>query len=196
LAAVVAGVLYFMPYYLSGLAANWEILTFLIGLALIGVEVFVIPGFGIVGILGIACTFSGLILVMLDNDWFNFEYVAESAIYQALGVTVVAFIGSVAVIAVGLANLTKTRFYKKVALNDTLSTADGFTAVTHALNLVGKIGRAHTVMRPSGKILIGDELYDATARNTFIEKGARVVVVSQEGTSLKVVEDRSEEAQS
>ncbi len=53
LAALVALILYLVPYYLNGLAENWEIIALFIGLALIAVEIFVLPGFGIAGISGI-----------------------------------------------------------------------------------------------------------------------------------------------
>ncbi|MGI9544618.1 MAG: NfeD family protein, partial [Cyclobacteriaceae bacterium] len=53
LAALIAAILYFTPYYLNGLAENWEIILFFVGLVLIALEVFVIPGFGIAGISGI-----------------------------------------------------------------------------------------------------------------------------------------------
>ena len=51
MAAIIAGILYLTPYYLNGLAENWEILMFLVGIILIGIEIFVIPGFGFFGIL-------------------------------------------------------------------------------------------------------------------------------------------------
>ena len=53
MAAIIAGILYLTPYYLNGLAENWEILMFLVGIILIGIEIFVIPGFGFFGIFGI-----------------------------------------------------------------------------------------------------------------------------------------------
>ena len=51
MAAIIAGILYLTPYYLNGLAENWEILMFLVGIILIGIEIFIIPGFGIFVIL-------------------------------------------------------------------------------------------------------------------------------------------------
>src|SRR5690606_1414167 len=51
--AILAAVLYFAPLYLEGLAEHWEILLFVIGLILVAVELFVLPGFGIAGISGI-----------------------------------------------------------------------------------------------------------------------------------------------
>src|SRR3546814_20909687 len=53
--SLTAAALYFMPLYVEGLAANWEILLFFAGLVLLALELFVIPGFGVAGILGIMC---------------------------------------------------------------------------------------------------------------------------------------------
>jgi membrane-bound serine protease (ClpP class) len=47
-------------------------------------------------------------------------------------------------------------------------------------------GTAHTVLRPSGKVMIGETIYDAYTRGEYIEKGQGVEVVSDEGTSLRV----------
>ncbi|MFT5618653.1 MAG: membrane-bound serine protease (ClpP class) [Arenicella sp.] len=185
-AAIFAGVLYFVPYYLTDLAAIWELIALVIGIGLIIAEVFVIPGFGIAGIAGILLTISSLILMMLDNDNLNFEYVDPDSVVRAVAVGATAFIGTIVLIVFGLMNLTNTKFYKKVALQDTLSTEDGYTSRFNLENLMGMEGTAHTVLRPSGKVLIDDEIYDATTRGSFVEKGSKVVVVSQEGTSVKV----------
>src|SRR5690606_31419303 len=75
LAALVALILYLVPYYLNGLAANWEIIAFFVGLGLIAVEIFVLPGFGVAGIAGIVMTVGSLFLIMVDNDFFDFEFV-------------------------------------------------------------------------------------------------------------------------
>lgn len=70
--AILAAVLYFVPYYIEGLAANWEILIFIIGIILVLVELFAIPGFGITGISGIILILAGLILTLVDNKGFHF----------------------------------------------------------------------------------------------------------------------------
>ena len=71
-ASIIAAIFYFVPYYLNGLAANWEIIVFFVGVILLLVEVFVIPGFGVAGIGGILLMVGALILVMLNNDFFDF----------------------------------------------------------------------------------------------------------------------------
>lgn len=58
--AIAAALLYFAPLYIEGLAANWEILIFIIGLVLIALEIFVIPGFGVAGVSGIVLVLAGL----------------------------------------------------------------------------------------------------------------------------------------
>ena len=76
-AAIVAAILYFAPLYMDGLAQNWEILVFIIGLLLIAAEIFIIPGFGIAGISGIIFLVAGLTLSLLNNTDFNFEAVSS-----------------------------------------------------------------------------------------------------------------------
>lgn len=83
-AAIVALVLYLVPYYLNGLAEYWEILALFVGVVLILLEIFVIPGFGVAGVTGIALTVSSLVLIMLNNDFFNFEFVPLGNIVTAL----------------------------------------------------------------------------------------------------------------
>jgi membrane-bound serine protease (ClpP class) len=74
-ASLTAMILYFIPYYLTGLAQNWEIAVFVVGCILLLVEIFVIPGFGVFGILGIIGILTGLTLGMIPNDAFDFTFV-------------------------------------------------------------------------------------------------------------------------
>lgn len=52
--AILGAVLYFAPLYIEGVAQNWELILFIIGLALLAVEIFVLPGFGIAGVAGLS----------------------------------------------------------------------------------------------------------------------------------------------
>src|SRR5260221_6668044 len=82
-ASLVALVFYLVPYYLNGLAEYWEIIALMVGIILLAAEIFIIPGFGVAGITGIALTVSSLILIMLNNDFFNFEFVPLGDIVKA-----------------------------------------------------------------------------------------------------------------
>ncbi|MEM9300047.1 MAG: NfeD family protein [Bacteroidota bacterium] len=185
-AAILAAILYFVPYYMNGLAENWEIIAFFLGIILIAVEVFVIPGFGVAGILGITLTIGSLILVMVNNDTFDFSFVPFSSILTAVVVVITAMAGSVVLFIVAGASFATTKAFSRFTLSDTMQKEEGYTSSFYKDDLVGKEGIAKTILRPSGKIIIDGELYDAYTRGNYLNKGDKVIVTSAEGTSLKV----------
>ena len=187
--AVLAAVLYFSPLYLEGLAANWEILMFIIGLILIALEIFVVPGFGITGISGITLTFSGLVLSLIKNVNFSFDEVKGNDLLIALGTV---FIGTIA--GIGLAiYLSQKMFtaetgrFSHMSLKEVMSLESGYLGVDPELLLLkGKNGVAVTTLRPSGKINIDGQSYDAMAVSGMIDKGTNIVVVRVEAAQLYV----------
>jgi membrane-bound serine protease (ClpP class) len=185
-AAVIALVLYLTPYYLNGLADNWEIIALFIGLVLIGVEVFVLPGFGVAGIAGITLTVGSLILIMLDNDFFNFDMVPGSSVVMAVIATVGGLAGSILLFVLVGSRMTNTHFFQRVALTDTQGRSQGYTSSFIKESMTGKQGVAHTVLRPGGKVLIDGHVYDAITRGEYIEKGQAVEVIEDETSTLKV----------
>jgi membrane-bound serine protease (ClpP class) len=188
LAAVIAAVLYFVPYYLNGLAANWEIIIFFVGIVLLALEIFVIPGFGVAGISGIVLMVGSLILVMLNNDVFDFTFVNGGEIVAAVLTAMAGLMASILLMFFGGVRLTQTKVFQRISLVDTQQRSEGYTSNFNQQSYLGLKGEAYTVLRPSGKILINDELKDAFTRGDYIEKGKKVVVVDESGTSLKVKE--------
>jgi len=188
LAAIAAAILYFVPYYLNGLAANWEIIVFLVGIVLLLLEIFVIPGFGVAGISGIVLIIGALILVMLNNDVFDFTFVDGSEIVAAVTSTLVGLIAAIMMMFFGGVRLTQTKVFEKISLPDTQKRSEGYTSNFNQQSYLGMKGITYTVLRPSGKILINDELKDAFTRGEFIDKDKKVEVVDESGTSLKVRE--------
>lgn len=187
--AILAAVLYFAPLYLEGLAANWEIVLFIVGVLLIAVEMFAIPGFGIAGILGITFMFVGLVLSLIDNVNFNFEGVEMHGVGVAI-VTVVLGISGGFLLSLYLGKrlfTASTGPFKDFALHTVQPVSEGFVSVdTRLFALKGKTGVAQTVLRPGGKIKIDGEIYDAVAETGFIEKGEQVVVTRMESVQLFV----------
>lgn len=186
-ASLVAAVVYFSPLYLEGLAANYEIVIFVVGVLLLGLEIFVIPGFGIAGILGIIGIVAGLSLSMVDNHGFNFELYQVEMILRALGIV---FISSVISLILSF-KLTKKLMESKrwaFALSSTESLEDGFIGVDiTAKKALGKEGRAYTDLRPSGKVIIDGEIYDAISMHAaFIAKGSKIKVLKFETAQLHV----------
>ncbi|MDX9920393.1 MAG: NfeD family protein [Paludibacter sp.] len=179
--AITAAVLYFAPLYIDGLAANWEIIVFVIGLVLIALELFVIPGFGIAGISGITLVVIGLVLSLLNNVNFDFEPVETGEVGKAL-LTVTGGIG----FGFGLVLYLSSRIgakgiFRNVALQATMEKSEGYMGVEMiGLQMVGKSGIASTVLRPSGKVRIDGVVYDAVSEEGFIEKGQAVKVLRYE----------------
>jgi len=188
LASVIAAILYFTPYYLNGLAENWEIILFFAGLVLLAVEIFVIPGFGIAGILGLIFTLGSLVLVMLNNDGFSFDFVDPAEIFKAISTTLAGLMGAIIVMFIGGVRLLNSKVFQRISLADTQDTSQGYTSTFYSVDLVGKKGTAYTILRPSGKVLIDGEIYDAYTRGNYIDQNAEIIVVSNDGTSLKVRE--------
>ncbi len=186
LAALVALVFYLVPYYLNGLAANWEIIVFFVGLGLIAVEIFVLPGFGVAGVSGIVLTVGSLFLIMINNDAFDFEFVPMNNLVYALAAAVGGTLGGMILLFVAGSKLPETRFFRHVALTDTQNRSEGYVSFQLGEPLIGKKGTAETVLRPSGKVLIDGKMYDAYTRGEYIQKGQTVEVISEEGSSLKV----------
>jgi membrane-bound serine protease (ClpP class) len=185
-ASAVALILYLVPYYLNGLAENWEIIALFLGLALIAVEIFILPGFGIAGIAGITLTVVSLILIMINNDAFDFQFVPANEILYAVAATLGGMLGGVILLFAGGSRLSNTRFYKRIALTETQEKDKGFTVSASIESLKGKKGTTFTVLRPSGKVMIDGQIFDAYTRGEFLEKGEPIEVLDDETTSLRV----------
>ncbi len=187
--AVLAAILYFAPLYLEGLAANWEIVLFVIGLILIALEIFVIPGFGVAGVLGITCAFVGLVLSLLDNVDFNFDRVEMRGVGIAVTTVVLGTLGGFLLsLYLGKRVFTAQKgMFRNFALNTVQEINEGYVSVeTSLFSMTGKTGIAQTVLRPGGKVLINNEVYDAVAEFGFIEKGENIKVTRVESTQLYV----------
>lgn len=182
-AAVLAAILYFSPLYIDGLAQNWEILVFISGLLLVAAEIFILPGFGLMGIGGILLILSGLILSLLNNVNFDFEGVSLPDFGRA-SLTVLLGMGGGFILMLWLSNrIGSTGLFRKVALLADLSTSVSTPPLN---NLAGKEGIAETVLRPSGKVSIEGEWYDGVSESGFIEKGTKVRVVRFENAQVYV----------
>jgi len=195
-AAVLAAILYFAPLYLEGMAQNWELLIFIIGFILIAVEVFAIPGFGVAGISGVLLVVGGLTLAMIDNVVFEYEFeIAFSTVIKAFFIVVTSsFLAFILSLYLGKKLFTSTsKTFSQFSLQTNLQSEDGYIGVDEGYkDLVGRIGIAESVLRPSGKVIIDDEIYDAKSEFTFINKGEKVKVLRFETGQLYVVQVKEE----
>lgn len=190
--AIAGALLFFAPHYLEGLAAHWEILVFLAGVILLMLEIFVVPGFGVTGISGIVLIFTSLILTMVFNVGFHFQFDPNLDAAVQIGRSTIIVLMSVVCgffLSLWLSKklITAETRFGTMALKTNLETDEGFTAQDMRLQAyVGRSGISATFMRPAGKIEIDGELLEATAEHGLIEKGERVVVTRFENAQLFV----------
>jgi len=190
-ASIIAALLYFAPLYLEGMAENWEMIVFIIGVILMVVEIFAIPGFGVAGVAGIIAMITGLTLSLVDNVVFDTpEFTGEGLgiLMKSLSLVLVSvLLGLILSLWVTRKLLTTTAF-SNLSLKSEQRMDEGYIGVeTEQLSLVGENGVAHTVLRPSGKVMINDKLYDAKSEYGFIEKGEAINVIRYETGQVYVV---------
>jgi membrane-bound serine protease (ClpP class) len=187
--AILGAILYFAPLYLEGLAAHWEILLFIIGLILIAIEIFAIPGFGVTGIIGIILVVTGLTLSLVGNFRdIPAGLIAQDILKAFFTVVIAAFI-SLIISFYGSKRLFShpVPFLGNLALDTTQDKELGYTiADKDYSSMIGRTGFALTILRPAGKIKIEEEVFDAVAINGYISMGQEVEVMRYENAQLYV----------
>jgi membrane-bound serine protease (ClpP class) len=180
--------LVFLNQYLVGLADYTELLLLILGVILLGFELFVIPGFGIAGIAGLLFIAAGAILALQDFvipdpslPWQG-EILLKN-ISHVLGTFFMAIIAALLVLRYIMPKLSVV--VEGPYLNTTLkdSHADSIEAKKA---IVGDIGVTMTFLRPSGKVKIKDEVFDGITQGEFMEKGISVKILEIKGNRIIV----------
>ena len=190
-ASVIAALLYFAPLYLEGMAENWEVILFIVGVVLMMVEIFAIPGFGVAGVAGIIAMITGLTLSLVDNVVFEDpEFTGEGLglLMKSLSLVLVAALLGLILSLWTTKKLLTTSAFSNLSLKSEQQVDKGYIAVdTEQQSLVGEPGVAHTVLRPSGRVRVNEKIYDAMAEYGYIEKGESVKIVRYESGQVYVV---------
>ena len=183
--AIVGALLYFAPLYVESLAASWEILLFVIGLILVALEIFVVPGFGVTGISGIIAIVLSLAFAMIDNtDFFTFDGsftlapLLRPVAIVVFSVTAAVF-GSIWIIK----KLLTVRRFEGIALHEEMKTDEGYTGVVSGLEaLIGEEVVVFADLKPSGKVQSKDgHIHEAALRfGGYASKGETLRVTSSE----------------
>jgi len=159
-------------------------------LVLLGLEIFVIPGFGVAGVLGILFIVLGLTLSLIKSvpsPNFPVNLPEGNSFVKALFIVMVSMIISIGVSFYLFGRFIKSSAFSKVSVQSKISKEEGFMGVDMtSQNLVGKQGTATTILRPSGKVEVEGNIYDATAETGYIDKGEKVEVVRFETAQLFV----------
>jgi len=189
--AVMAALVYFAPSYVEGLASHWEILIFVVGVILIGVEIFVIPGFGIAGVAGIALMITGLALSMvgqyeiqpIEGGEVNLKPLVNALFYVILA-SIISFFLS---LWLSSKMFSENRIFGNLSLSTTQQKEDGYFSFDNKTSeMVGRKAIVVQELRPSGRVEIDDKRFDAKAINGYIERDTEVIVKRFESGQLYV----------
>jgi membrane-bound serine protease (ClpP class) len=167
--------LFFGSSLILGLAGWEEVLLLGLGLIAVGVEVFLIPGFGLAGVAGILAIVASMVLAMMGG------YPTNGDIAQALGVLGASLLITTAVIYAWLRHLPNSGRFSGLLLKGAGQREAGFTTAPARPELVGRDGTAITDLRPSGTARIGEERVDVVTEGEYVPLGSRVQVVRSEG---------------
>jgi len=185
------------PPLLIGMASWWEVAAIIVGLGLLGVEVFVIPGFGVSGVVGLLLLFGGLLGTFLPAGSGLFPSTAkgQGELLWAAGTIIGAFFTA----AVGAYFVAKHAgslpFFRGLVLREgageeaaTVISPDAEAPIAR----VGEKGVTITPMHPAGRVDIGGRVIDAVSDFGFLEAGEPVRVSSVSG--IRVGVERAREA--
>lgn len=191
--AALCFVLYFWAHsQLAGQITMLAVLLFVLGLILIGVEIFILPGFGVTGISGVLLLLISLGLVTLEKkpetsqEWISFG--------STLGTFGLGLFGAVLVAMVVAWYLPHIPYASRLVLKppseeEELLEEDEVQVVHSEYGrLLGAIGVAVTTLRPAGMARFGDDFVDVMAEGSYIHPGGRVQVVEIEGNRVVVKE--------
>ncbi len=193
LVALIALAIFVVAPYLAGLASIWEIVTILIGMVLITLELFVIPGFGVTGISGIIMVLFGLVATFVPDEpgrSFPLLFPSLPSTVEALKVAVVTVVLSMTASLLGMVMLSRYLpvmpvFHKLVPANPTPSEVNVDDPYRGGAR-VGDVGTTEGPLRPAGKARFGDILVDVVTQGEFLDSRSRIEVIERRGNRVVV----------
>ncbi len=165
--------LFFGGRMVVGLAGWGTVGLFIIGLLLLAVEAFLIPGFGVSGVGGLVAVFMSITMSFAEAG-------------QGARSILLAFVLTIIGTFLAFKYLPRTRTWGRLILSHKQS--GDYVAANDRKNLKERVGKSITVLRPSGVIDIDGERIDAVTEGSFIQKGVEVVVIRVEGSRIVVRE--------
>ncbi|PKL23618.1 MAG: hypothetical protein CVV47_14015 [Spirochaetae bacterium HGW-Spirochaetae-3] len=199
--ALIAFLVLFGANALMGSVGSLELVLFIVGVALLAVEIFLLPGFGVTGVSGIVIIAASLVLSMQDFvlptlDW-EWELLGRNVLTVVVGIlSAIAAIGVLALAG------PRIRMFDRMTLNTAISDTAGGRAVAGTADavdagpspdpLVGKKGTALTTLRPSGRAEIAGRAYSVETEGTFVEAGAALTVTSVAGSRIIVTQRKNQ----
>ncbi|MBN1268302.1 MAG: nodulation protein NfeD [Kiritimatiellae bacterium] len=180
--------IFFWGHHIAGLAGLEDLVIFLIGTALLLIELLFIPGFGLVGISGIALMTWAVLSAMMRTypgiPWYQpptWEQLRPPLVTLSLSL----ILATVAAAILGRF-LPKWSTFNRLVLAQATSRTEGYTAAASSDRLLGATGTAQTALRPAGTVLFGEQRLDVVTRGEYLDPGTSVRVVETHGQRIVV----------
>jgi len=191
-AGLICLAIFFWGHHIAGLAGAEELLLIVIGIGFLAAEIFVIPGFGIAGVLGILMIMTGLLTTMVEHYPGGSFVVPWSSLEGPLAVLGSSLVGATIGAIVLTRYLPQSRLFKPLRLETAMTTSTGYAASSSTKELVGLRGTTLSPLRPSGTARFGDRKLDVLTTGQFVEAGEDVRIVESHGSRVVVepIEDQ------
>lgn len=166
--------LFFFGHTVAGFAGYETIIVFVVGLILLLAE-FIVPG-GIVGIIG------GILIIG------SLLFAGASFVHMAYSILIAMIIAIIGMVILMKFFGKKMHVFNKLVLKDATTTEEGYVSNTNRIELIGKIGKSVTPLRPAGTILQDQERIDVVTEGSYIDAGKNVEIIKVEGSRIVVRE--------
>ncbi len=167
--------LFFGSSFLLGLAGWEEVLMLGLGVIALAVEVLVLPGFGVAGIVGLLLIGGSMVMALLGSAPTGGD------VATAMGILGASLVITGAVFFAWIRHLPNSTRWSGLLLRDSVHRGEGYLSAPSRDELVGKGGTALTDLRPSGTAEVEGERVDVVTEGEFVKAGAAVVVLRAEG---------------
>ena len=174
--SMVAFIVYFWSQYLNGTSGWLEVMLFIAGVICVAAEIFVLPGFGVLGLGGGLLVIASIVLASQSFVLPVNEYQIRQMQWSLLGILGAA-------LGVALLGILLRRWLPSTPIlrNVVLAPPEDLGLDDPLDELVGRIGTTTTRLAPAGKARIGDSVRDVASDGPLVEPGTAVRVVDVRG---------------
>lgn len=174
--------LFFGAQYIVKLTNVIEIAMFVVGVLLLILEIFIIPGVGVTGFAGVLLVISSIFLAMLGSFNLVDSNTLKGPIYSLAG----GFVGFSIIIYFIIKYMPTSKAFGMLTLQTVQSSKDGFLAVEDFKSMIGKSGIVISTLRPAGVAMFDSKKYDVVSEGDFINKKEKVEIIQIEGRRIVV----------
>ena len=191
--AIIIFAIIFISNGMLGYVSSLEIILFIVGIILLVIEIFLIPGFGAAGVSGIILIAASLLLSQQGFVIPEFEWQTEILKRNLLTVGTGIF-GSIIILAILIQLFPRIGLFNKLILQTSQQQTDGYSIQPpeKTAQLIGRRGIASTTLRPSGKAVFDGETFVVEADGGFIDAGTEIEIKCADSNRIVVKEHREE----